>query len=192
MIQNTLEWEQWRREGVGASDSPIIMGESKYLTPFDLFQIKLGLKEHEANEFITNLGHRFEPRVRAHINLLMDWDYEPQVVEHETYPWLRASLDGWNGHDPMEVKYVGQKKYNDAFDNDEIDPTHWIQMQHQMMITGSEVCTYVFYTLAEYKEVDDISIKYIYYDEEYVNKKLWPELCKFWERVIKKEWPDEG
>ena len=31
--QNTPEWHQWRRQGIGASDAPVIMGETPFKTP---------------------------------------------------------------------------------------------------------------------------------------------------------------
>lgn len=186
MEQNTESWEEWRRSGLGASDAPIVMGISKYQKPIDLFQIKLGLKEYKPNAFITDLGHKFEPRARAYINLLNDWEYEEKVVEMEEYPWLRASLDGWDGETPCEIKYVGKKKIDDARLGN-LDQTHWVQMQHQMMVTGSSKCLYVCYTLADYKEIDDIFWCEIPYDKDYVLDTLWPELFKFWEMVKGKE-----
>lgn len=188
MEQNSESWESWRLQGLGASDAPIVMGESKYLKPIDLFQIKLGLKEYKPNEFIVGLGHRFEPRARAHINLMNDFDFEPKIVEMAEYPWLRASLDGWDGTNPCELKYVGKKKI-DAMRVGDYDNSHWIQMQHQMMVTGSEKCLYVCYTLdKEYRSIDEIDMVWIPYDREYVLDTLWPELYNFWECVKNKEW----
>ena len=31
--QNTLEWHRGRRQEIGASDAPVIMGESSFQTP---------------------------------------------------------------------------------------------------------------------------------------------------------------
>ena len=187
MEQNSEDWHLWRQAGIGASDAPIIMGESKYLTPQQLYEIKLGREQYKANEFITGLGHQFEPKARAWMNLMHDWEYEPKLVEMAEYGWLRASLDGWDGSTPMEIKYVGKKKY-DAFMKGDYDYSHWIQMQHQMMVTGALVCTYVCYTLEDFKDIDDIGYQYIKYDGDYVQKTLWPELFKFWEILQNKEW----
>ena len=188
MDQNTDDWLEWRRSGIGASDAPIIMGESKYMTAHELYLDKIGTPViKKQNDFIINLGHRFEPRARAHLNLMYDWEYEPQVVEMAEYPWLRASLDGWNGSSVMEIKYVGKKKYED-FMNGEFDQSHWIQMQHQMMVTGAISCVYVCYTLEDFKSIDEIGCQFISYNKEYVLDTLWPELFKFWEKVKNKEW----
>ena len=40
--QNTPEWHRWRRQGIGASDAPVIMGETPFKTPRTLWSIKTG------------------------------------------------------------------------------------------------------------------------------------------------------
>ena len=185
MEQNSDTWYQWRREGIGASDAPVIMGKSKYQTREDLFLEKTGQAEPKpVNSFITELGHRFEPRARAYVNLMLDMEYQPQVVEMEAYKWLRASLDGWDDPDVLEIKYVGLEKITKARDEDEIPEDHWIQVQHQMMVTGAIKCLYCCYTLeADRKSIDEIHYDWIFYDRDFVINTLWPELVRFWEEV---------
>jgi putative phage-type endonuclease len=185
MEQNTESWEAWRQNGIGASDSPIIMGKSKYLKPEELLQIKLGLKVYQPNVFITSLGHKFEPRARAQYNILNDTSYQPTVVEMADYPWLRASLDGFYQSEPMEIKYVGQKKF-DAAESGDIEESHYIQMQHQMMVTGSLSCKYLAYTLTKDRQnLDQILTKTIRYNPIYVQDIMFPRLYAFWEEVKK-------
>ena len=192
MEQNSESWYEWRRNGLGASDAPIILGKSKYSTPRELFLEKCGLAPPKpVNEFITSLGHRFEPRALAYYNLMNDTNFTPQVVEMEEYGWLRASLDGQDINvtetPQMEIKYVGKKKIDDARTGT-IDPAHWIQLQHQMMVTGANKCIYLCYTLEGHKNLDEIHYLPIDYDEKFVLNDMWPKLFEFWERVKKKEW----
>lgn len=42
LVQRSLEWHQWRKSGVTASESPILMG-SPYKTPWRLWAEKRGL-----------------------------------------------------------------------------------------------------------------------------------------------------
>ncbi len=188
MQQNTQSWEAWRSEGIGASDAPIIMGKSKYLKPIELFHIKLGLKKYQPNSFITSLGHEFEPKARAMFNLLHDSEYQPKLVEMKQYSWLRASLDGWDNKTPMEIKYIGAKKMT-ALKAGQVDLSHWIQVQHQMMVTGSTKAIYVGYTLnKERSRIEDLYAKEVDYSPFYVQDTLWPELYCFWQRVKAKDW----
>ena len=191
--QNSEDWYEWRRNGIGASDAPIIMGESKHATPHELFLEKVGLEPPKpVNEFITSLGHRFEPRALAYINLKEDKAYRPKIVEMMEYPWLRASLDGFYQTETLEIKYVGAAKLKAAMEESLVDLTHWIQMQHQMMVTGVAQCVYLCYTLREdYRDIDEIHYHSVPYDSEYVQGVLWPELFRFWEMVKAKEWIGE-
>ena len=35
--QNTPEWHRWRKQGLGASDAPVIMGDAAFKTPRTLW-----------------------------------------------------------------------------------------------------------------------------------------------------------
>lgn len=180
MEQNTTDWESWRLNGIGASDAPIIMGESKYLKPKDLFEIKLGKKEYKPNEFITGLGHRFEPRARAYINIMEEANYQPALVEWESNRWLRASLDGYYEGEPLEIKFVGAIKLKEAKEG-YVDLSHWIQMQQQMMVTGAMRAMYLCYTLdPEYRDLDEIHYHWVDFDHHYAINKMYPKLLDFW------------
>lgn len=45
--QNTPEWHRWRMQGIGASDAPVIMGETLFKTPRALWSIKTGRMQEE-------------------------------------------------------------------------------------------------------------------------------------------------
>ena len=45
--QNTPEWHRWRRQGIGASDAPVIMGETPFKTPRTLWSIKTGCTQED-------------------------------------------------------------------------------------------------------------------------------------------------
>lgn len=181
--QGSDDWLLWRKSHVTASEAPIIMGESKYMNEAELLMEKLGKAPPKpVNSFITGLGHRFEPQARAYINLLLDKEYEPVVATHHEFPWLSASFDGLDGNHPLEIKYVGAKKLQDV-KCDVFDRSHWIQAQHQMIVSGSNTCLYCCYTLADYRSIDQIEYREINFDQEYVENKLWPKLNSFWEKL---------
>ena len=51
---NHDEWLEWRRQGIGSSDSASIMGTSPYTTPYQLWEEKLGRKRPEKNTRCKN------------------------------------------------------------------------------------------------------------------------------------------
>lgn len=131
---NHDEWMEWRRQGIGSSDSAIIMGVSPYTTPFQLWEEKLGKKKSEGNTFILDKGHRLEPMARAMIEFELGQDFPPKLVMHQEFPWLRASLDGYNDEsgEGVEIKYMGKDEHN----ANQIPERYFPQVQHQMLITG--------------------------------------------------------
>ena len=62
-----LNYDTWldkRNEGIGASDIPIILGESNFMTPLELWEIKTGKSKQVIDESLQTLfdaGHNQEP-----------------------------------------------------------------------------------------------------------------------------------
>jgi putative phage-type endonuclease len=187
MQQNTKTWMQWRRQGIGASDAPIIFGESPYMTPYQLWNQKVfGYEEGDTgSNFVTELGHRFEPMCRADIELGLGYSMQPGCVEHEEFPWIRASLDGYSEENRIfcEIKYVGKEKLELAKEG--IVPTaHWIQMQHQFMVTGFPKGIYACYTLNDGKSsIEQMAQVRVDPDPKFITEKLFPKLKVFWDQV---------
>jgi len=90
-FSSEAEWLAWRRGLITASEMPIIMGVSPYLTPFELWEQKLGLKTHEQSNMAINKGKFWEPKVRAVYEFDTGMEFPPLNVE--AYPF-GASLDG--------------------------------------------------------------------------------------------------
>jgi predicted phage-related endonuclease len=70
----------------------------------------------------------------------------PVCVQHERYPWLRASLDGWNADRkiPLEVKCPGRKDHLVALGG-RIPDKYFPQIQHILMVTGAKELHYFSY-----------------------------------------------
>ena len=62
--QNTSEWHQWRRQGLGASDAPVIMGDAAFKTTRMLWSIKTGRMQEEAPGPAARRGHELERLAR--------------------------------------------------------------------------------------------------------------------------------
>ena len=64
LVQGSAEWHQHRRKHRNASETPIILGVSPWQTPYQLWQIKLGLVEQEVTPAMLR-GTQLEPQARA-------------------------------------------------------------------------------------------------------------------------------
>ena len=92
--QNTPEWHRWRRQGIGASDAPVIMGETPFKTPRTLWSIKTGRATETAAGPAARRGRELERFARRAYERQTGVQMEPLCLVHERLDWMRASLDG--------------------------------------------------------------------------------------------------
>lgn len=136
--QNTPEWHEFRKGKIGASLAPIIMGVSKWCTPWQLYMRKLGLiPEQEDNLAMAN-GRAKEAEALDAFNERYECNCKPIVMQHDEYPWMIASLDGWYNETKVavEIKCPGliDQEYTETFK--EVPPHYYSQLQHQLAVTG--------------------------------------------------------
>jgi len=141
--QGTQEWLEWRRNRIGASDAPIIMGESPWKTPYQLWQEKVGVIEPPPMNAAMRRGHEMEPLARAAFEMTIGEDVYPQVKAHPDYPWMIASMDGLSlcGKIAVEIKCPGHQTHMKAVEGSV--PEHYMaQLQHQLAVCDLE---YIYY-----------------------------------------------
>jgi putative phage-type endonuclease len=197
--QNTNEWLELRKTRLGASDANIIMGKSKFKTPNELYLEKINpsvKKSESENTFVQDKGHRLEVKARAMIEIDTGLDFPPLVVLSENYPFLMASLDGYNAEKRivLEAKYCGQDDF-EKVKSGQILEHYKPQIMQQLLVTGADysilaVCT-------ENKDSEDKKeLKYasveIKPDLEYMKNELLPAMEKFWNCVQSKVPPALG
>ena len=111
--QNTQEWLNYRKNKIGASDLPIILGISPYCSPYELWRKKLGFVGDDEETMAMRRGKELEPFVRKYINDLTEYHFIPKVVESPHFDWAIASLDGIdeNHKIALEVKCTTEKNH---------------------------------------------------------------------------------
>ncbi len=135
--QNTDEWLSWRRGGIGASDAPVIMGQSPWQKAPDLLRIKTGQTEERPANGAMQRGKTLEPLARRAYVSHTSIDVEPVCVQSLAYPWMRASLDGLSadGRHVVEIKCPGEKDHQLA-DSGLVPAKYFAQLQHILAVTG--------------------------------------------------------
>lgn len=185
MEQNTPEWLEMRKQHLGASDAPIIMGVSPWKTPFQLWEEKLGLRDSSYQSHAMKHGQEMEDPARQ-------WYIEstgniviPEVVFHQDKNWMMASLDG-KGIDSdiiIEIKNPG-KKDHDIAKKGKIPEKYIPQLQHQLACCDLNEMHYVsFYN----NEGIIVEVKR---DNEYIDK-LYEEEEEFWWKVKNLKEPEK-
>lgn len=184
------EWLKWRSERLGSSDAPIVMGVSPYLTPRQLWEIKLGMKAHEQSNMAIDKGNHWEPKVRAMYELQTGLDFPPTNFEDGA---LCASLDGYNKENNiiLEIKVPG-KEVMEAARNGVVHEMYVYQLEHQLWVSGAKEVHFVCATTtgkgAYDGEIQELAVV-IYKSDQQKRVKLVGKLMEFWEMIQTKTPP---
>ena len=114
----TLAWHEWRAQGIGASDAPIIAAHHGLVEPaawmcsqHKLWEMKMGLREKpEVNPFMLR-GTKFEALARMAVEKATGLMLSPVFGEMLESPIIRASFDGmtFDGLTIVEIKIPSEK-----------------------------------------------------------------------------------
>ena len=126
--QNSPEWLEFRRGGVGASDIAAIMGHNPYKDAVDVYREKMGI-EQEVNAYMQR-GKDNELGARLRFCEEHGLTFVPLVVVDEEEPRFFASLDGYCEEKNwiLEIKTPGKKTLEMA-KNGKMPPYYFYQIQ---------------------------------------------------------------
>jgi putative phage-type endonuclease len=187
--QNSLDWHEYRKNKIGASIAPIIMGVSPYKTPLQLYEEIMGYTGKSFEHIGMKQGHLNEERARYLYQEKYKMPMFTQVVEHDNFSWMSASLDGLSVDNcqSIEIKCLSLEDHSLAKKGHY--PSHYYpQMQHQMAITGHEFMHYVSYYRQE-GDKEEIEVVKVERNEDYI-KKLIDKEKKFLDCLLTFNPPD--
>ena len=168
---NQQQWHEWRAQGIGASDAPVIMGVSPFKTINQLWEEKVFGKKQADNAAMAR-GRALEPVALDFFMAETGYLMETQVMrKHPTHDWMRATLDGINDEEEVLLEIKSCKECHD-----EVPEHYYPQLQHQMEVTGYEK---MFYLSFDGKNGKILEVEK---DEAYV-KELIKKEEEFWKRV---------
>lgn len=197
LVQDSPEWHEQRRRGVGASDVAAILGLSPWTTPLAVYEQKMGVP-NQIDENLAWFGHALEP-------VIADWvaAKHPEVgpifdgfsARSLQWPWLTAAPDrtsSWPGTlspqgaelHPVEIKT------SSAFSRGTWEagvPLYYAaQVQAQMAVLGAPRGW-----LAVLHGGNDPELYPIERDEEFIQDELVPRTRAFWEDHVLAQVPPE-
>jgi putative phage-type endonuclease len=181
--QNTPEWQHWRRQGIGASDAPVIMGETPFKSPRTLWSIKTGRMPEEPAGPAARRGRELEGYARRAYERRTGIQVEPLCLVHQELGWMRASLDGlsFDGTTLVEIKCPLNLRDRISAVQGRIPSQYHAQLQHQLEVSGAERAHYW-----SFHGSDGFLIE-IRPDHEYA-KRLIDAEAQFWQRVQDNRW----
>lgn len=185
MDQQGYDWHEFRRNGIGSSDAPIVAGISPYSTRYKLWLTKTGRHKEEISHFGTERGHRLEPKARAWYEFKMGRKMDASTVINPEVPWLRASLDGMSedGRKLLEIKCPGKKDHDIALAGG-VPDKYYVQVQHQLLVTGAESVDYLSF------DGETGVIVTVYPHEEYIAKLFEMEVLFWYNHILADRAPD--
>jgi len=174
--QNTLEWKEWRKDKIGASDIPVIMGVSPYSTPYKLWKKKLGFEKefvHQGMKF----GLENESSVRERLQILYNTRIDHKTFVHSEIPWAIASLDGIDSDNIIyEIKSCNEKDHEIA-KSGQVPEKYMPQVQWQMFVSDVNTCRY------SSSHKDDLVVVEVHKDMDLIRSYL-IKATEFYEHLI--------
>ncbi len=146
--QGTQEWLNVRLSHFTASEAPIMMGVSKYMSRDDLLTYKLTGEQEEitpAKQRIFDKGHATEALARPLVE---------QDIKEELYP-VTASLDvdglpllaSFDGLTMLDDTAFEHKLYNESLAaivrTGEVPESHYWQLEHQLLVSNANSVLFV-------------------------------------------------
>jgi putative phage-type endonuclease len=175
VAQGSAEWHEHRRRYRNASETPVVLGLSPWKTPYQLWQLKLGLIEQVVN-LAMQRGTDLEPVARAAYERQTGRVMQPLVVVDGEYS---ASLDGMTLYGERLVQIKSPVKGKDSALWKTVSagslPAHYQwQVEHQLMVTKAAVADVFVFDGAEgvLLEVAPDASK-------------WPRIQKAWEQFTR-------
>lgn len=146
LVQGSAEWHAHRAQSRNASETPIVMGVSPWVTQYQLWLQRTGRGKSEVNPAMRH-GTRLEPAAREAYELLTGHVMEPLVLAEGDYS---ASLDGitLDGSLILEIKCPAKGHDSDLWKQAQEGavPEHYRwQIESQLMVSGAALAhLYVF------------------------------------------------
>lgn len=150
--QRTPEWHAWRRQGIMATATAVILGQHVEKTRWRLWAELTGRVAPLDLSMIpqVRLGILHEPYAVAWFEERYKTTLLPLCGECATFPLLRASFDGVDDDGcPVEVKVPSDKNFDLVLEQGEKSEPYrlyWWQVQHQIAVAGSARGYLVFYS----------------------------------------------
>lgn len=187
-------WRDIRAQSVTGSDVPVILGESVYLKPAALLNIKLGkAKRPEPWQPAVEHGNKYEPEALSLFSGLTGIKLRPErpgFVRHPSIPWLGVTTDAFCADEDalVEVKCAYSEKNNNYEHNPAYIPTlHYWQIQAQLFVCDMRYGYYVQYRPPAATKTGCIVLKKIYFNSKRWHSYAMPKLQAFrkaWEKKM--------
>jgi putative phage-type endonuclease len=183
--QQTPEWHAWRMQGIGSSDAPVIMHESPWRTPKQIWELRTGRRTEQENiNPALRRGLELEPKARAAYEAFMGEQMEPLCLVHDRFHWMRASVDGLNFDRAtvLEIKCPLRSDDHRLALAGQVPRHYFAQLQHQLEVTQANELHYWSF------DGERGTLVRVRPDPNYIQRLIEAE-TEFWRWVVENRWP---
>jgi predicted phage-related endonuclease len=204
------EWLEYRKQGIGGSDSSVIAGVNKYKSPLVLYMEKVGLYTQPVEGEAAYWGNTLEDVVaqefikRYNMELFDEFirdGGEPTkfkkakiqrrnaILMHDVHDFILMNLDRIllcprRGKGIVEVKTASQY-VADEWKGEDVPNPYYVQVQQYLGISG-----YKFAYIAVLIGGNQFKMYYIERDDEFIES-LFKLECDFWNKHVLPQIPPE-
>lgn len=175
--QGSDPWFAWRRDGIGGSDAPAILGENPWKSRRRLLAEKVGTPRDFSSAAMAR-GTALEPVARERYIATTGIQLAPACVQSTAYAWLRASLDGLAADGGAVVEIKCGERVHDHTGRTGMVPRYYVgQLQHILAATGLPHIDF----FCHWPGRDDVLVR-VARDDTYIARLLEAEAA-FWAEV---------
>lgn len=145
LVQGSPAWHEFRSERIGGSDAAPILGISPFLTRFQLWEIKKGLKKQYFSSAMQR-GKELEPEARELFEKITGLQVFDSVLTHKKNDWKIGSFDGitLDFKQAVEIKCPGEYTHKMALEGI-VPDYYYAQIQHLIDVADLEFMYYFSY-----------------------------------------------
>lgn len=187
MQQTRQEWLAQRRTGIGGSDVAPILGMSKWTTPLQVYEDKIGIGQEQEDNPAMKWGRIHEPSIRQeYAETTGRTVYVPDgIIAHPKYPFMLASIDGITDDDRVfEAKTARSADGWGEPGSADVPEAYALQVQHYLAVTGKQIAD-----VAVLIGGSDFRIYTLEADKD-LQEMLYEAESQFWSRVLARNPPE--
>lgn len=177
---DTPEWEQERRNSIGASELAAVMGLSPYSTPLDVYKHKKGI-DRPFDPLLSFIGHESEHIIEKWVHQFsgVQVSLQPAFMARSVeYPFIHASFDRVSLDPFMTWQFKTAHHYTGHKWDDGIPTDIRVQVQAEMLVAGTQRAAVVVWIGGR-----EFRLFWEVHDERFLREHLIPAARDLWERV---------
>ena len=186
---DTPEWEAERRNSIGASELPAVLGLSPYgVTALDVYKHKLGI-DRPFDPILSFVGHQSEAIVEAWLREFsgLDLDIQPGFMARSVeWPFLHASFDRVALHPFTPIQIKTASAYAGHHWDEGVPTDVRVQVQGELAVSGAPRAL-----VAVWIGGREFRIFWEHRDDRFILEYLVPAAMNLWDAHVRAQVPPE-